>query len=31
MIRISKEAVQKLKDGPEDTRKGFRVFVSGIG
>jgi hypothetical protein len=31
MIRISKKAGEKLKGTPEDTKKDFRVFVSGIG
>ena len=31
MIRISKKAVEKLKETPEDTKKGLRVFISGLG
>jgi hypothetical protein len=31
MLSISKNAVEKLKETPEDTKKGFRVFVSGLG
>ncbi len=31
MLSISKHAVEKLKETPEDTKKGFRVFISGLG
>ncbi len=31
MLSISKNAVEKLKETPEDTQKGFRVFISGLG
>lgn len=31
MIRISKKAVEKLKETPEDNKKGLRLFISGVG
>ena len=31
MIRISKEAAEKLKETSQNAKKGLRVFISGVG